>query len=96
MKNLRSHIDSGFSFPNFESNDTLSIETTSELPQVDNSPSVNDINDEVNENNKNESAHNGVPSENTPNPSNITYQIVDRSEKEPQRGQVEKFDIDEN
>ena len=96
MKNLRSHIDSGFSFPNFESGDASSIETTSELPQVDNTPSVNDINDEVNENNKNESARNGVLSENTSNPSSITYQINDRSENEPQRGQVEKSDIDEN
>ena len=96
MKDLRSHIDSCFSFPNFESDDASSTESTSELPPAfDNSPSVNDINDEVNENINSESTHNEVSSENAASAFNITYEIVDKSERMPQRGQVEKFDIDE-
>ena len=40
LKDLRSYIDSRFSFPNFESDDTSSTESTSELPPAfDNSPS---------------------------------------------------------
>ena len=54
LKDLRSHIDSCFSFPDFESDDASSTESTLELPPTfDNSPSANDINDEVNENSDN-------------------------------------------
>ena len=96
LKDLRSHLDSFFSFPNFEGDDALSTESTSELqPAFNNSPSVNDINDEVNENSNNESTHNEVLSENTVSAFNVIYEIVDRSEVMPQRGQVEKLDIDE-
>ena len=53
------------------------------------------VNAKVNENSNNESTHNKVPSENTATAFNITYEIVDSSEEMPQRGQVEKFHIDE-
>ena len=57
-------MDSLFSFPNFDSGDASSTESKSELPPAfDNSPSVNDINDGVNENSDNESTQNEVASE---------------------------------
>ena len=94
MKDLRSHIDSCFSFPNFESDDASSTESTSELPPAfANNPSVKDINDKVNENGNNESTHNEVPSENTASAFNNTFKIVDRSERMLQRGYAEKIDI---
>ena len=80
----------------FESDNASSTEPTSELPPAfDNSPSVNDINDKVNENSNNESTHNEAPSQNTASAFNIHYKIVDGSERMPQIEQVGKFDIDE-
>ena len=93
LKDLRSDIDSSFSFPNFKSDDGSSTKSTLKLPPAfDNS--VNDINDKVNENSNNESTHKEVLRENTASAFDITNEIVDRSETMPQRGQVEKFDID--
>ena len=84
------------SFPNFETDDASSTKSALDLPLAfDKSPSANDINDEINKNSSNESTHNEVPSENTASAFNITYEIVDRSERMPQRGEVEKFNIDE-
>ena len=85
MKDLRSHIDSSFSFPNFQSDDGSSTESTLKLtPAFDNS--VSDISDKVNENSNNESTHKEVLSENTASAFDITDEIVDRSERMPQRG----------
>ena len=93
MKDLRSDIDSSFSFPNFKSDDGSSTKSTLKLPPTfDNS--VNDINDKVNENSNNKSTHKEVLCENTASAFDITNEIVDWSETMPQRGQVEKFDID--
>ena len=80
----------------FEGHEASSTESTSELPPAfDNSPSFNDINDEVNENSNSESTHNEAPSQNTASAFNIHYEIVHGSERMPQIELVGKFDIDE-
>ena len=93
-KDLISHIDSCFSFPNFESDGAPSTESTSELPPAfDNSPGLNGINDKVNGNSNNESTHNQVLSENAASAFNITYKIVDKSETISQESRLKKLTL---
>ena len=73
---------------------TESTESTTELPpDFDNSPGLNGINGKVNRNSNNESTHNQVLSENAASAFNITYKIVDKSERISQESRLKKLTL---
>ena len=93
LKDLRLHIDLCLSFPNLES-DACPTESTLELPPTfDSSPSVNDINDKVNENSNNQSTHNEIPSKNTASALILPTKLLAEVKTCLKQGKLEKMTL---
>lgn len=81
------------SFPNLES-DACPTESTLELPPTfDSSPSVNDINDKVNENSNNQSTHNEIPSKNTASALILPTKLLAEVKTCLKQGKLEKMTL---